>query len=223
MNMIRRMTNRRGIIITSSMLVLAVVTAALALVAFTGSGTTPTLPDPLPPMTLTYEVYGGSVSVGDGSIPQFNELRRLEYRSQTDWKETVIESPTLDLGRYGTGSNADSYRQLKGNVETEYDAMTDTTSVSTVEGTSVSLPHSALRYVYHGTRPLGLNVAGEAVFTEARVCFNGDCRNDAAGVKYTSGDRSLVVLEGGDWIIPMKVGDGFFTLKSAEIQADRPQ
>ena len=220
-NMIRKIAKHKRI--GAAIIVALGALGALAALAFTGSETTPTLPDPLPPMTITYEVYGGSVSVGNRSIPRFKEIRQLEYRSQTDWKETVLESPTLDLGRYGTGSNAGSYRQVKGNVETEYDAMTDTTSTNTLGGTSVNLPHSAMRYAYYGTRPMGPSITGGAVVTEARVCFNGDCRNDAAGIKYTSGDHSLVVLEGGDWIIPMKVGDGFFTLKSAEIQADRPQ
>ena len=215
--MIRRITNHKKVAI-ASFAVLCAVLCALAL-AFTNR-TGPRLPDPLPPMTLTYEVYGANVSVGDRSIPRFKEIMRLEYRSQTDWTETVIESPTLDLGRYGTASNGGSYRTLKGNVLTEYDAKMDSTDTSTV-GEGVFLPDVSFRYAYMGTRPLGSEVTGVAAATEARVCFNGDCRDNASGVKYTKGDRTLVVLEGDGFIVPIENGD-FFTLKSAEIQANRP-
>ncbi len=129
--MIRRITNHKKVAI-ASFGVLSVALCALALAFANRAG--PKLPDPLPPMTLTYEVYGASVSVGDRSIPRFKELRRLEYRSQTDWKETVVESPTFDLGRYGTASNAGSYRQLKDNVFTEYDAKMNSTNTSTQGG-----------------------------------------------------------------------------------------
>ena len=214
--MTRRITSRKGIIVTSGALALVAMTI-LGLVAFTGTATTPSLPDPLPPMTLTYEVYGDSVSVGGRSIPAFKETRRLEYRSQTDWKETVIESPTLNLGRYGTGSNVGSYRQLKGNVETEYDALTDTTSTYTLEGTSVNLPTAALGYAYHGTQPMGPNVTGVAVATDVSVCSaDGVCEDNVAGIKYAKGDGTLVVYKGADFILPIKDGD-VFTLKSVKI------
>ena len=216
--MIRRITNHKKVAI-ASFAVLGAVLCALALAFANRTG--PNLPDPLPPMTLTYEVYGASVSVGNRSIPRFKELRRLEYRSQTDWTETVIESPTLDLGRYGTASNVGSYRTLKGNVLTEYDAKMDSTNTST-EGEGVLIPNSSLGVIYAPpTHPFGPDIAGEAVTTEARVCFNGDCRDNASGVKYTKGDRTLVVLEGDGFILPIENGD-FFTLKSADIQANRP-
>ena len=211
---IRRITTRKSIAV-ASVLALGVVMTVLAL-AFTNR-TGPNLPEPLPPMTLTYEVYGPSVGVGSRSIPAFKETRRLDYRSQTDWKETVIESPTLDLGRYGTGSNEGSYRQLTGNIETEYDALTDTTSTHTRGGTSVSLPTKALRYAYHGTQPLGPNVTGEAVTTDVRVCSaDGVCADNVSGTKYAKGDGSLVVYQGADFILPVQDGDAF-ALKSVQI------
>ncbi len=205
----------------ASVAVLGVVMITLAVLAFTNR-TGPNLPDPLPPMTLTYEVYGASVSVGNRSIPRFKELRRLEYRSQNDWTETVIESPTLDLGRYGTGSDVGLYMTVKGNAETEYDAMTDTTNTSTL-GSGVHLPNGTFGMIYAPVaHPLGPDITGEAVTTNARVCFNGDCADNAAGVKYTKDGRTLVVLEGVGFTLPIQNGD-HFTLKSAEIQADRPQ
>ena len=216
--MIRRITNHKKVAI-ASFAVLGAVLCALALAFANRTG--PNLPDPLPPMTLTYEVYGASVSVGNRSIPRFKELRRLEYRSQTDWTETVIESPTLDLGRYGTASNVGSYRTLKGNVLTEFDAKMNSTNTST-QGGSVLIPNSSLSVIYASpTNPLGPDAVRAVVTTNLRACFNGDCRDNASGVKYTKGDTTLVVLEGDGFILPVEDGD-YFTLKCADIQANRP-
>ena len=157
------------------------VLTAIAAIAFSNRGTGTNLPDPLPPMTLTYEVYGASVSVGNRSIPRFKELRRLEYRAQNDWTETVIESPTLDLGRYGTGSDVGSYMTIKGNTETRYDAMSDTTSTQSL-GNGAHLPNGAFGIIYAPpTNPLGPGSVRTGVATEARVCFNGDCEDNASG------------------------------------------
>ena len=214
--MIGRFTNRKGILVASGVLSIIAVTL-FSLVAFTGQATTPTLPDPLPPMTLTYEVHGDSVSVGGEGIAAFKETRRLEYRSQTDWKEIVTESPTLDLGRYGTGSNEGSYRQLKGNTETIYDALTDTTTTYTLGGTSVHLPTRSLAYAYHGMQPLGPNVVGDATTANIRVCSaDGTCLDSVSVIKYAKGDGDLVVYAGSDFILPVKDGD-VFTLKSVQI------
>ena len=65
--MIQRITNHKKVAI-ASLAVLGLVLAALTALAF-ANRTGPNLSDPLPPMTLTYEVYGASVSVGNRSIP----------------------------------------------------------------------------------------------------------------------------------------------------------
>ena len=204
----------------ASLAVLGVMLTALAALAFTNAAR-PDPPNPLPPMTLTYEVYGAGVQVGDRSIPRFKEIRRLEYRARNEWTETIIESPTLDLGRYGTGSSVGSYRAVKGGVVTEYDAMDGYTGTYAVER-GIELPDGTFRYTHTPpTQPFGPAITGEAVTTEARVCFNGDCIDNAAGVKYIKGNRTLVVLEGDGFILPIQSGDHFL-LKSAEIQANRP-
>ncbi len=218
--MVRKIAAHKRIAVASVAVVMGAVVTAFAL-AFTGN-TGPNLPEPYPPMTLTYEVYGASVSVGDQSIPSYKETRRLEYRSQTDWTETIIESPTLDLGRYGEGSDTGSYQTLKGNVLTEYDAMTGSTDSSTV-GQGVLLPQGVFSYAYGpATHPYGSGIAGVAATTEARICFNGNCTDNTGGTRYTKGARDIVLLEGVGFTLPLKSGDHFI-LKSAEIQADRPQ
>ena len=154
-------------------------------------------------------------------MPAYKEVRRLEYRSKTDWTETVIESPTIDLGRYGSGSNVGSYLRLDGNVITEYNAMVGSTEQSTLDDDVIHVPNAAFSFVHMSTKPLG-DIPGVAVTTDARVCFDRDCEEKADGVRYTSGRTTLVVLEGDNWNIPLEYGDGFFSLKSADIQAPRP-
>ena len=51
----------------------------------------------LPSMTMVYEAYGPSITVGGRSVQPFREVHRLEYRSKTDWVDTVIESPSVNL------------------------------------------------------------------------------------------------------------------------------
>ena len=175
----------------------------------------------LPSMTLVYEVYGPAVTVGDDSIASYKETRRLEYRSKTDWTETVIESPTIDLGRYGSGSNVGSYRRLNGAVLTEYDPLDGSTSESTIDTDVIFIPDAAFSFAHTSpVEPLG-NVSGVEVTTDARVCFNSECEQNASGVKYSANGVTLVVLEGDNWIIPLEFGNGF-VLKSADIQASKP-
>ena len=210
--------------------VIGVLIAALALVLANREGGEAS-PGELPSMTLVYEVYGPEVSVGgDRVAPSYKEVRRLEYRSKTDWIETVIESPSINLGRYGSGSNVGSYRKLDGAVITEYDPLDGSTRESAVADDAIFAPNSAFAFAYMSTSPLG-DIPGVAVTTDARVCFNDHCEGNADGIKYSAygitlvvleGDNwTLVVLEGDNWIIPVEFGDGF-SLRSADIQAPRP-
>ena len=212
--MIRKMTAHKGLAFATLALVLGAATVVLGL-AFAGPAN-PGLPEPLPAMTLEYEVYGASVSVGTRSIERFKETRRLEYRSQTDWTETVIESPTLDLGTYGTGTYQGSYTILNGNTMTEYDALTDTTDTRSV-GAGIHLPFDALGHAYTpaGTAPIVGMDAGVSVALDARVSVSGTPIQNARGVKYTKGDREIVMVEGNGFVLPVKTGT--FVLKSVNI------
>ncbi len=49
----------------------------------------------------------------------------------------------------------------------------------------------------------------------------GDCEQGMGDCEYRSGLTKLDVLEGDNFIIPVEYGD-LFSLKSAEIQAQRP-
>ena len=212
--MMRKITAHKGLALATLSVALGAAIIALGL-AF-ASPTKPGLPDPLPPMTLTYEVYGASVAVGTRSIPRFKETRRLEYRSQTDWTETIIESPALHLGSYGTGSYQGSYITLSGNAITEYDALTGSTDTRSV-GAGIHLPFNALGYAYtpSGTAPVVGMDAGVGVDIDARVSVSGTPMQNARGIKYTKGDREIVMYEGDGFVLPAKAGT--FTLKSVDI------
>ena len=178
-------------------------------------------PNELPSMTLVYEVNGPAISVGDNSVVPYKEIRRLEFRSRTDWTETVIESPTIDVGRYGTTSNVGAYVSLKGTVLTEHDPLDGSISESTIDDGATFVPNAAFVFVHMPTMPFGEDVPGVPVTTDARVCFNSDCEENATGVRYSANRTTVVVYEGDNWIIPLEYGE-IFSLRSADIQAPRP-
>ena len=171
----------------------------------------------LPPMTMLYEAYGPSISVGDRSIEPFKELHRLEYQSETQWVDTVIESPTVDLGRHGARSNVGSYTRLNGKSITEYDAMDSSIDGSTVSDDTVFVPHPALAYgtPYHDLLDHSSKFTKSRVTTSAKVCFNGECVENAVGILYESSRVALVFVDDSRGI-PLRLGDGFL-VRSVEI------
>ncbi len=181
-----------------------------------GSGTL------LPPMTMVYEAYGPSISVGGRSVEPFKELHQLEYQSETEWVDTVIESPSVDLGRYGVGSNVGSYTKLDGRTITEYGAMDGSMEESTVTGDSIYMPSSAFAYAW--ARPDSMDdvpgLAISQVVTSARVCFNGDCEENPIGMLYKDDGFELVMLMNDSWGIPLRLGDGFL-VRQVEIDVAR--
>ena len=210
---------RTGKKISMIVVVIGILIAAFALV-LANQEDGEASPGELPRMTLVYDVYGPEVSVGGKGVSSYKEVRRLEFRSKTDWTETVIESPSINLGRYGSGSNVGSYRRLDGAIITEYDSLDGSIRESAVADDAIFVPNSAFTVAYMSTKPLG-DIPGVVVTTDARVCFNDDCQGNADGIKYSANGITLVVLEGDNWIIPIELGDGF-SLRSADIQAPRP-
>ena len=181
-----------------------------------------TSPSDMPPMTMIYEVDGDSYKVGDRSIPVYKELRRLEYVSKTNWIDTVIESPSVDLGRYGTRSAVGSYTRLEGNTITEFDAIDGTTEVDTVASDAVFLPARAFSYglLSRNLFDTDPDIARSAVPSEASACVNGECEAEAPALRYTGNGVDVVILdvESESWMIPLKLGDEFL-VKSIDIQS----
>ena len=178
-------------------------------------------PSHLPSMTLVYEVHGPEVSVGESSVPPYKEVRQLEHRSSADWTERVIKSPSIELGRYGSASNVGAYRKLNGKVLTEYDPLDGDISESTIGDGVTFVPNAAFTFTHSSISPLGDEVKGVAVTTDATVCFNGECEDNAGGIRYSTDRMSIVVMGGDNWMIPIEYGD-LFLLRSADIQAREP-
>ena len=151
---------------------------------------------------MVYEVYGPSIPVGDRSIQPFKELHRLEYQSETEWVDTVIEAPTVDLGRYGVASRVGSYKSLSGKAIIEYDAMDGGTNESTVSENSIFVPNAALVPHYPDLLDIIPELTKSQVVTSAKVCFNGDCEENAGGILY-EGDRIELVLVDDSRGIPL--------------------
>ena len=208
--------NRKLAIASAAALIAILCVLAVAVVGNLGQTVTPVVP---PPMTLTYEVYGTGATVGDRTIPRFKEIRQLEYRGKNDWRETVITSPVLDLGRYGTGTNVGSYYEVRGNTINEYDNLIGFTSSDTRDTAGKEIPNGAFAFTSTPVgSPLGPDVTGMAVTTDAQVCIDGNCSNNASGVKFSKDGIEVIVLSGVDYTIPMKYGD-YFLLKSAVINS----
>ena len=169
----------------------------------------------VPPLTMVYEAYGPSISVGDRYIESSKELHRLEYTSETAWVDTVTEAPSVDLGRYGVGSNVGSYQRLDGNVITEYDAMDGSMEESTAsDDDGVLSPNWAFAYA-PAVRDFTDDTPGlskSQVVTSAKVCYNGECEENVAGVLYRT-ERTerteLVMYIGDSWAFPLRMGEGF--------------
>lgn len=201
---------------------------AIVLILYTGQEGTYAVASnaakPLPSMTMVYETYGASISLGDRSIDPFKEVHRLEYRSKTDWVDTVIESPSIDLGRYGVRSYVGSYKSVKGNTVIEYTAADGGTYESSISEHSTFYPGPAFpnaRGLAGFTDDLAKagGIEKSQVVTGATVCSGDECRENVTGDRYTGNGLDMVVLTDSDWVIPLRMGDGFLVRK-VEIHDD---
>ncbi len=92
-----------------------------------------------PPFTMVYELeQGQAVSVGNRHV-ESRQVRLLEYRSATEWVETVLESADIET-RVGTFNQAGSYRRLDGRKLVEYDAVTNSISEDEIDEGARHIP-----------------------------------------------------------------------------------
>ncbi len=168
-------------------------------------------PKLLPPMTMVYETDGPVISVGNRHN-SYRELRRLEYQSETQWTDTVIEAPDIDLGRYGMASRVGSYTRLDGRSVTEFDTMTgDASSEQISEEDGVLLPVLSFGFLIGGHELLDATpeLRKSHVATDVKVCVNSECESNVGGLRYRTGAMDLVVWANDSWSIPIKHGDRF--------------
>ena len=91
-----------------------------------------------PQFTMVYETAGPAIAIGQNPAEVTREVRRLEYQSETQWKDIVIEAPTIET-RVGQFNRVGSFQQLNGRTFTEFDALGGSSHETTVEeGTRVT-------------------------------------------------------------------------------------
>ena len=170
-----------------------------------------------PPFTMVYETNGVVYSVGSSPAVTTREVRRLEYQSRTQWTDTVVEAPTLlddptvvVMVGASTRVNGDSY--------TESNASGESTYAETVGENTTMLTGSM-------PPPFPIEESGvetEPTVTSAKVCFNDECTENAAGLLYRKASGSELVFVDDARGIPLRVDDVFF-VKEIHIEGAKQQ
>ena len=165
----------------------------------------------LPPLTMIYEVREGAVvSVGDGAPIVIREVHRLEYRSDEDWVDTVIEaSPVVDLNPGGRFDRVGSYEKVEGRRFISFDAGVGSSNEVDDEEIStdtIMVPNGALvPYSLDGFA----SQTAVRIDTDATVCIRDECQSNARGIVYTLADGKEIVFAEYDPLVPLRVGEGF--------------
>ena len=174
-----------------------------------------------PPMTMVYERASSSIN----GVPTM-EVHRLEYRSRTDWTDTVIEATGVNVrsGNFqGVVNRTGSYSRQKGTEYTEYHAITDSYHEEVLEPNTTFIPNAALGP--YGLEQLEkyLDIELIPVTTDATVCYYDDCQEDAPGLLYISENgQERVFANDRRWDILLRVGESFFVVREVRIEDARP-
>ena len=156
-----------------------------------------------PPLTMVYEVNG---PVYNGV--QIREVHRLEYRSITEWTDTVIESDSIESRAMGTVNTVGSFERLNGTKFESYDSITDDLHVQYEEG-GILVPSGFLVPIHISELKKVHDLIPTT--TASKVCYRDDCEQDAGGLAYTSpGGMEWIIANESRWGIPLKAGDVFF-------------
>ena len=165
----------------------------------------------LPALTMIYEVSEGAViSVGDGAPTVIREVHRLEYRSDEDWVDTVIEaSPVLDLVPGGRFDRVGSYEKVEDNRLISFDASvgsSEDVDEEEISPDTIMVPNGALV-------PYSLDSFADQtpvnVDTDATVCIRDDCQPNARGIMYMLVDGKEIVFADYARPVPLRIGEEF--------------
>ena len=161
-----------------------------------------------PPLTMIYEVDG---PVHNGQT--VTEIRRLEYRSATDWTDTVIESDPMESLALGKVSTAGSYMRLKDELIEEYDSITDDVSIDERTERGLFVPNAyTTPFIYFVEDPTRApdGTLYYAVTTSSKVCYRNECEENVVGLAFMRGaDTEWVVLDDERWGIVIQVSEAF--------------
>ena len=199
-------------------LLIALVAVALATTVFVLVSNAEAETEDWPPFTMVYEVAGPTTTVGGIAQPSI-EVHRYEYRSKTDWEDTIMEAPSIQTD-YGDFSPVGSYRRLKGQLFTEYDATDDLLEQSTISEGVMFVPNGVLVPFQNRAIELTTGLTPDRVSTSALVCFQNDCSADATGLLYVLEDSSEYIFADDSRGFPLKAGD-FLVVKELRIHDTR--
>ena len=196
-------TLRLGLVLFIAAVVATSVVVAMSVWADEPTGTDPVIPE-WPPFTMVYETDGIVYSIGSSPPVTTREVRRLEYQSRTQWTDTVVEAPTITHA-VGSDSRVGASTRLNGDSYTEYNASGELTYAETVgENTTKIVGTMPPPFPIEDSR-----VETEPTVTSAKVCFNDECTENAAGLLYKQTKRSELVLVDDARGIPLRVNDAF--------------
>ena len=194
-------TLRLGFVLLIATVVATSVVVAMSVWADGPAG--PVIPT-WPPFTMVYETNGVVYSIGSSPSVTTREVRRLEYQSRTQWTDTVVEAPTITT-MVGSTSRVGSSTRVNGDSYTEYNASGELTYADTVgENTTMLAGSLPPPFPIEDSR-----VETEPTVTSAKVCFNDECTENAAGLLRRRANGAEVVYVDDARGIPLRVNDTF--------------
>ena len=158
-----------------------------------------------PSLTMVYEIDG---EVWNGQTAR--ETHRLEYRSASDWTDTVIASDPIESLALGTITLTGSYMRRDGDQVKTYDVVTDDTDIHSSENTVIPNAFLAPLHIFEYEN-LELSLVKTA--TTATICYQAACEDNADGLAFDMNGLEWVVLDDERWGIALKVGDKFLVKK----------
>ena len=175
--------------------------------------------DAWPAFTMTYEVDGTAIGVGDATY-QGREVHRLEYRTGKDWVDTVTAAPSVDTVA-GPVSAVGSYRRLSGQLLTEFDSFLGRTSVTEIVSGVNYIPGAPFTKI-----PIRVLVEhGDELTrktTTAKVCFNSSCQINATGIVLDDDGWEYIWVDDARGI-PLQVGSSAFVVTDLQIEGEKQE
>ena len=204
-----------GLVLLIAAVVAASVVVAMSVWADGPAG--PVIPT-WPPFTMVYETDGVTYSLWSSPSVTTREVRRLEYQSQTQWTDTVIEAPTI-TSKVGSTSRVGYSTRVDGDSYTEYNASGEMTYAEELGENETMLAGSSL------PPPFPIEDSRfeiESTVTSAKVCFNDECTENAAGQLRRKANGGEFVYVDDARGIPLRVGDAFI-VREIRIQDAKQQ
>ena len=153
-----------------------------------------------PPFTMTYQIPVLSDNQPD------TRVFRLDYESKRHWKEEVIKDALITT-KWGTFSQVGSYREWRDNQLITFDASSGRSDIEQIsDGEEWPTPVGSFEPVPLAMLERGMSRELVRTRTEARVCFNERCYDQADGWVLSSSAGELIYAD-DERGFPLKVLD----------------